>query len=69
MSLTSQARTTSALLEANHQTTLAEFLGDQREQGRSYERIAKELHILTDGVVSVTRETIRNWINELEAVA
>lgn len=69
MTLTGQARTASALLEAKHKTSLADFLTSRRAEGVSYERIAQEMNRLTDGAVQVTGETIRNWINDLEVVA
>lgn len=69
MSRTSQINTVNALLEASQDTTLKDFLTDRRSQAISYERIARDLHDLTDGTVSVTGETIRRWINDLEAVA
>lgn len=69
MSRTSQASLVNALLEASHQTTLEAFLTEKRAEGLSYERIARDLHDLTDGTVSVTWVTIRNWTNDLESVA
>jgi hypothetical protein len=69
VTLTGQARTASALLEAKHDTNLADFLADRRANRVSYERIAQELNRITDGAVAVTGETIRNWINDVGAVA
>jgi hypothetical protein len=69
MSRTTQQGVVSALLEAKYDTTLEAFLTDKRDQELSYNRIARDLHDLTGGDVSVTGETIRRWINDLEAVA
>jgi hypothetical protein len=69
MALTSHAKTVDALLDAKYGTTLSEFLTSHRDGGHSYERIARELHDKTEGTVSVTWVTVRNWINDLEAVA
>ena len=69
VTLTSHARTVDALLEAKYETTLARFLTRRRDLGHSFNRIARDLHDLTHGTVSVTGETIRNWISDLEAVA
>lgn len=40
---------------------LTAYLVDAREQGVSFERIARTLRETTDGVVAVTAETVRNW--------
>jgi signal transduction histidine kinase len=69
MSLTPQSTIVNALLEAKYDTTLADFLTEARTEETSYNRIARDLHDLTGGTVSVTGETIRRWINDLEAVA
>lgn len=69
MSNTPQIKIVNALLEATHSTTLDEFLAARRAEGLSYERIARDLHALTDGDVSVVGETVRRWINDTEAVA
>ena len=64
--LTSQARTVNALLEANHAITLRSFLDERRQDNKSYRMIARELLDATDGVVDVTGETIRNWATDLK---
>jgi hypothetical protein len=69
MSRTTQQGVVGALLEAKYDTTLKTFLIDSRSQELSYNRIARDLHDLTDGDVSVTGETIRRWINDLEVSA
>jgi hypothetical protein len=46
---------------------LADFIGDARTDGRSYERIAKMLHEEHD--IDVTGETVRKWHAELTAEA
>jgi len=67
--LTSQAKTVNALLEANHSTTLRSFLDERRRENKSYRMIARELLDATDGVVDVTGETIRNWAADLKLLA
>lgn len=69
MSRTSKLGIVSSLLEAKHDTDLAKYLTDKRTEGLSYEQIARDLHDLTDGAVSVSFVTIRRWIDDLEAVA
>lgn len=69
MGFTSHAKTVDALLESKHGTTLSSFLNERRTDGFSYERIARDLHDATDGAVSVTWVTIRNWVADLEVVA
>lgn len=69
MPLTSTAIAVDALLRAKRNTTLADFLSEQRSEGHSNERIARELYQITDGDIAVVANTIRNWINDLEAVA
>jgi hypothetical protein len=69
MSATNQRGIVSAFLESKHATTLERFLTEKREQNASHETIARDLHVLTNGTVSVSGETIRRWINDLEAVA
>ena len=69
MSLTPHAIAVDALLRAKRGITLADFLTEQRGQGHSNERIARELYQETDGDIDVVSNTIRNWINDLEAVA
>lgn len=69
MALTSTASAVDALLRAKLKITLAEFIKEQQTQGHSNERIARELYQSTDGDIDVVANTIRNWINDLEAVA
>lgn len=44
---------------------LADYLADSREAGLSFERIAKDLHVKTDGIVDVTWQTVSRWCKEL----
>ena len=60
MATTQHAKTVDALLKARG-FTLEAFIADRRDLGLSYNRIAKALALLTDGIVDVTGETIRNW--------
>jgi hypothetical protein len=36
----------------------------QRNEGKSWRAIALELHLATNGVVSVSDQTIRNWAGQ-----
>ena len=60
MASTPHAKTVDALLRAQGET-LEAFITYRRDLGVSYNRIAKALAVLTDGIVDVTGETIRNW--------
>jgi hypothetical protein len=68
MALPQQARTVDALLEAKGESLQA-LLDKRHTEGLSYRGIARQLFTLTGGVVDVTPETIRNWINSLDGVA
>lgn len=68
MELTPHAKTVDALLQANHGQTLEGFIAIRRGDGASYRRIAEALHVVTQGVVDVTGETIRNWALSLEEI-
>lgn len=39
------------------------FVRRHREQGRSYQAIARELYLATDGKIDVSFSTVRNWLN------
>lgn len=41
-----------------------EWARELREGGFTYEQIARELFITTNGKVDVSFSTIRNWLNE-----
>lgn len=69
MALTTTATAVDALLRAKCNVSLADFLTDQRGQGHSNERIARELYRLTDGDIALTGNTIRNWTNDILGVA
>ena len=69
MASTTHTKYADALLEAKYDTTLADFLNDHRGQGDSFDRIARDLHDFTNGLISVTGNTIRNWINDLQVSA
>lgn len=57
---------TARLLQAQD-IDLDEWLADQRAKGLSFNRIAAELHRLTDGVSTVTGQTISVWMSERAA--
>lgn len=42
--------------------SLEEFLTDRSTRGIGYEAIAKELHAMTDGVVSLSYMTVKRWL-------
>lgn len=69
MAVTSFAKTVDALLRANHDTTLQDFIVSRRKQRKSYGQIAAELNTITDGTVEVSRQTVVNWATELLEVA
>ena len=66
--LTPHAKTVDALLRQRG-ISLEDFIGERRQEGRSYNRIAKELESFTDGVVEVTGQTVINWEQSFEKVA
>lgn len=69
MALTTTASAVDALLRATCDTTLADFLAEQRNQGHSNERTARELYELTEGDISVVGNTIRNWTHDILEVS
>lgn len=48
-------------------TDVIEWARVQRDDGRSFAEIARELRVSTGGIVDVTDETIRRWISEAVA--
>ena len=62
------AKTVDALLQTKGYT-LADFIADRRDEGMSYERIARALEEFTDDVVKVTGQTIANWATLMEPAA
>lgn len=40
---------------------LSTWLGSRHEAGRSWQDIANDVHLLTDGQVNVTRYAVRKW--------
>lgn len=65
VSLSSAQKMANALLEAAG-SNLKDFLADARSRRLSYEDTAKELYVRTDGAVSVTYQTIKRWLADLE---
>lgn len=47
-------------------TTLLAFLADRAARGTSYEAIAKELHAVTDGSVSISYMTVKRWLADFD---
>ncbi len=39
------------------------FVRERREKGSTYQKIARDLYLATDGKVDVSFSTIRNWLN------
>lgn len=68
MKLSPHARTVNALLETKGYT-LSDFISDRRDEGMSWQRIARALYDFTDEVVDVTGETIRVWGEQIERSA
>lgn len=63
---TALQRATSALLLKEHQVDLGSFLASERQDGRSYEQIARRLYHLTGEAVDVSHRTIRRWCHDLD---
>lgn len=55
-----------AILHDRQNTSLRDFLADQRSQGRTYEAIAQELYAVTDRAVSVSYQTIKRWLEDFD---
>ncbi|HEX7099642.1 MAG TPA: hypothetical protein VF377_10405 [Acidimicrobiia bacterium] len=64
-SLSGKARIVDLLLEKQG-SNLHDWLSDRRNEGDSYEMIAKKIWVLTDGEVDVTYTTIRRWLTDLD---
>lgn len=45
-------------------TTLEGFLKDRSTRGYGYEAIAKDLHTLTNGAVSLSYTTVKRWLTD-----
>lgn len=54
------------MLLRERNTTLEEFLRDRQSRGLGYEAIARDIHIATDQEISVSYQTIKRWLAELE---
>jgi hypothetical protein len=50
-------------------TTLADFVQQRRDSGRSWRLIARDLHEETAGQVDVTAETLRGWFGSPERLS
>lgn len=60
--LSPNQRMADALLQAQLDITLRDFLAQHRSRGLSYEEIGQELFAATDRAVSVSYSTIKNWL-------
>lgn len=49
-------------------TTLEAFLTDRWSRGLSYEAIAKDLHSLTNGAVSLSYITVKRWLIDFDLI-
>ena len=65
LSRTHRQRRLNSLLWS-HGSTLDSFLTTQRETGATYRQIADKITSLSDGVITVSHETVRAWCRELE---
>lgn len=65
--MTAYQRVAAALFRELHGRDLLEWIEEQREDGRSWQHIAAQLEELTDGAVSVTRQSLLNWTSRQEA--
>jgi len=45
-------------------TSLEGFLADRVSRGYGYESIAKELHLMTNGAVSLSYTTVKRWLTD-----
>lgn len=57
-----QRMANAVLIGLDEPTTLRDFLADRSSRGYGYETIAKELHTLTDGSVSLSYMTVKRWL-------
>lgn len=63
--LSSYKRMANAVLSALEvPTTLQAYLATARRIGLSYEEIARDLHGLTGGVVSLSANTVKRWFKD-----
>ena len=46
---------------------LIDWVADQRDAGKSWEKIARDLEAATSGIVSVSYKTLIRWFGEGEA--
>lgn len=51
------------------QRPVGEWVGEQREAGRSWRLLARDLYTATDGQIDVTAETLRGWYGKPEWIA
>jgi DNA-binding PadR family transcriptional regulator len=65
MKLSPHARVIDAYLRTKD-TDLETFLIRHRADGKSGHQIARELLVLTNGIVDLTPQTIYNWLRDLE---
>lgn len=56
-----------ALLLEKLSQTVDQFIATRRTEGKSWERIAKELFEVTDGAVDVSTPTVLRWGSNGEA--
>ncbi|HLF43233.1 MAG TPA: hypothetical protein VJA46_06875 [Acidimicrobiia bacterium] len=64
-SLTAQQRVVDLLLEKNG-STLKDWLSGRRAESTSYEDIAKQLYVLTDGEISISYTTVKRWLIDFD---
>lgn len=62
-SLTTQQRVIDLLLEREG-STLRAWLAARRDEHQSYETIAKQLYVLTNGEVSISYQTVKRWLED-----
>lgn len=64
--VSSLQRAAAASLNARSGLDLDDFIRDRRSAGASYEAIARELLLATDGAVRVVGRTVRRWSEPIE---
>lgn len=64
---TSTARMADALLREMHNVGLEQWIRDKRAEGRSWQRVARDLWAATDHVVDVDGTTVRRWVTRTAA--
>ncbi len=67
-SLTSTQRMADAVLKGHDTDGLYEYLSELHTAGLSLEAIARELHVKTDGVVSISFKTVSRWLENLDLI-